>query len=98
MRRGNKREAIEKANKSLLKERAIKEYGGGGMPYDTNYEGGPDNDPWYNDLNGIDKLEKYPQEFIDWLNQEDTWAETYVYKYKITKLVTLFDLWVNETY
>lgn len=53
---------------------------------------------WYEDLLGIENLHKYPQDFIDWLNQEDTWAETYVHKYRIKKLINLFDLWVNETY
>lgn len=99
MRKHDKTESIRRANISLERRtQIIKEYGGGGMPYDSNYAGGPDDAPWYEVLEGVDKLEKYPQDFIDWLNQEDTWAETYVRKYNITKLVTLFDLWVNETY
>lgn len=99
MRKHDKTESIRRANISLEKRtQIIKEYGGGGMSYDSNYIGGPDDAPWYEALEGVDKLEKYPQDFIDWLNQEDTWAETYVRKYKITKLISLFDLWVNETY
>ena len=53
---------------------------------------------WYEPLLGLENLHKYPQEFIDWLNEEDSWAETYVLKYKIKKLIHLFDLWVNEKY
>jgi len=53
---------------------------------------------WYDNLLGVENLNKYPQDFIDWLNQEDTWAETYVQKYRIKKLIDLFDMWVNERY
>jgi hypothetical protein len=53
---------------------------------------------WYEDLVGIEFLNKYPHDFIDWLNEDDTWAETYTYKYRIKKLIDLFDLWVNERY
>lgn len=47
---------------------------------------------------GLEYLHKYPQDFIDWLDEDDTWAETYVLKYKLNKIIDLFDLWVNEKY
>lgn len=55
-------------------------------------------DKWYDFLLGIENLDKYPQDFIDWLDEEDSWAETHVSKYNIKKLIDLFDLWVNEKY
>ena len=72
--------------KSLLKK-MIKEN------YSDDYE-----EKYYSNLLGVNNLEKYPQDFIDWLNQEDSWAETIIYKNKITKLIDLFDLWLNEKY
>ena len=59
----------------------------------SHYEG-----KWYENLHGLEHLHKYPQDFIDWLNEDDTWAESYTYKHKIDKIITLFDLWVNEKY
>ena len=52
---------------------------------------------WYNDLIGLEHLYKYPDIFIDWMN-EDTWALTIAKKNKVTSLIQLFDLWVNEKY
>ncbi|MES2779935.1 MAG: hypothetical protein V4651_08585, partial [Bacteroidota bacterium] len=49
-------------------------------------------------LNGSENLHKYPKPFIKWIKQPDSWAITYVHKYKITKLITLFELWINESY
>ena len=67
--------------------------------FNENYASASDfADMWYSDLIGIDKLPKYPKAFINWLNEEDTWASTYVLKLIIKKLIDLFDLWVNETY
>ena len=59
----------------------------------SDYEG-----KWYEYMKGTQFLHKYPQDFIDWMNEEDTWAETYAHKYRINKIIDLFDLWVNETY
>ncbi len=53
---------------------------------------------WYEYLQGSDKLENYPKEFVDWLDSKDTWAYTYVQKYKITKLSDLYKMWSSETY
>lgn len=53
---------------------------------------------WYGGLIGLENLDKYPQEFIDWLDETDSWAQTYVLRHKVKKLIDLFDLWVNEKY
>lgn len=53
---------------------------------------------WYEYLLGLENLHKYPQDFIDWLNEEDTWAETFAMKYKIKTLIGLFSLWITEKY
>lgn len=53
---------------------------------------------WYEGLIGLENLNKYPQEFIDWLDEDDSWAQTYVLRHKVKKLIDLFDLWVNEKY
>ena len=67
--------------------------------FNENYASASDfSNMWYSDLQGIDKLPKYPKSFINWLNEEDTWAQTYVLKMRIKKLIDLFDLWVNEKY
>ncbi len=50
------------------------------------------------DLIGSQHIEKYPQPFIDWICEDDSWAYTFIHKYEITKLSYLFDMWVNETY
>lgn len=55
-------------------------------------------DKWYFDLNGLEYLHKYPQDFIDWINEPDTWAESIVKKEYITNIVKLFELWVTDTY
>jgi len=55
-------------------------------------------DKWYESLLGLENLHKYPQDFIDWLNEEDTWAESYAMKYKIKNIIDLFSVWVNEKY
>lgn len=55
-------------------------------------------DKWYANLQGLEFIDKYPQDFIEWINEEDSWAETYVMKYKIISLIKLFDIWVNEKY
>ena len=68
--------------KQIIKENSLSDYA----------------DKWYEPLLGLEYLHKYPQEFIDWLNEDDSWAETYTYKYKIKKIIDLFDLWVNENY
>ncbi len=57
-----------------------------------------DNEQWYMSLNGIQHLHKYPQPFIDWIKEDDTWVITHVHKHNITHLTQLFNLWVNETY
>jgi hypothetical protein len=59
----------------------------------SDYEG-----KWYENLLGLEFLHKYPQDFIDWINEDDTWAMNYTYKMKINKIIDLFDLWVNEKY
>ena len=59
----------------------------------SDYEG-----KWYEYMKGTQFLHKYPQDFIDWMNEEDTWAETYARKYRINKIIDLFELWVNESY
>lgn len=59
----------------------------------SDYEG-----KWYDNIQGLEFLHKYPQDFINWLNEPDTWAETYVRKYRINKMIDIFNLWVNETY
>lgn len=53
---------------------------------------------WYGGLIGLENLDRYPQEFIDWLDETDSWAQTYALRYKVKKLIDLFDLWVNEKY
>lgn len=53
---------------------------------------------WYGGLIGSENLHKYPKDFIDWLNEDDSWAQTYVLRHKVKKLIDLFDLWVNEKY
>lgn len=55
-------------------------------------------DKWYQNLIGVENLNKYPEDFINWLNEEDSWAETITYKNRIKKLIDLFDMWVNERY
>jgi hypothetical protein len=55
-------------------------------------------DKWYCDLEGLQFLHKYPQDFIDWIDEEDTWAETIVFKRGLTKIIELFTIWVNENY
>ena len=53
---------------------------------------------WYCDLLGIQFLEKYPKDFINWIDEPDTWAETISRKMKVKNIIQLFDLWVNEKY
>lgn len=79
--------------KSLIKEEVIK------YIVEENYHSLSDyEDEWYSNMLGLEYLHKYPQDFIDWLDEDDTWAETYVLKYKLNKIIDLFDLWVNEKY
>jgi hypothetical protein len=79
--------------KSLIKEEVIK------YIVEENYHSPSDyEDKWYSNMLGLEYLHKYPQDFIDWLDEDDTWAETYVLKYKLNKIIDLFDLWVNEKY
>ena len=53
---------------------------------------------WYCDLEGLQFLHKYPQDFIDWINEPDTWAWSITHKNKLTHITKLFDLWVNEKF
>jgi ubiquinone biosynthesis protein Coq4 len=79
--------------KSLIKEEVMKHIVEENYQSPSNFE-----DKWYSNMLGLENLHKYPQDFIDWINEGDTWAETYVLKYKLNKIIDLFDLWVNEKY
>jgi len=51
---------------------------------------------WYMRFQDIKNLEKYPEDFIDWVKQDDTWAETYTYKEGIKTLKELYVFWKKE--
>jgi hypothetical protein len=51
---------------------------------------------WYEKFTDLKDLHLYPQGFIDWLNEEDTWAEHYTAKYKLNTLYGLFYYWLKE--
>ena len=51
---------------------------------------------WYEKFTDLKDLHLYPQGFIDWLNEEDTWAEHYTNKYKLNTLYGLFYYWLKE--
>jgi hypothetical protein len=78
----NERNPYYPGKKSNMREASLADYAG----------------KWYESLLGLENLHKYPQDFIDWLNEEDTWAESYAMKYKIKNIIDLFSVWVNEKY
>jgi len=51
---------------------------------------------WYMKFQDIKNLEKYPEDFIDWVKQDDTWAETYTHKEGIKTLKELYIFWKKE--
>lgn len=53
---------------------------------------------WYCNLSGLCFLHKYPIDFIDWINADDTWALTVANKNNINNISQLFILWVTENY
>jgi len=83
-----KNRVIENLVRSLVKiEVALFE----GSPALSDYA-----DKWYEKFKDLDELYLYPQDFKDWLDEDDTWAETYVLKYKLKSIYELFYYWLKE--
>ncbi len=55
-------------------------------------------DKWYCDLLGLEFLYKYPTDFIEWIDEPDTWGLSIAKQNKINHITKLFDLWVNEKF
>jgi len=77
----------------------VKEYGDGGMPYETGHDdNGEGNvvDPSLTNLPGYDKIMMYPKQFQAWVYEDDSWAITYVHKQGIKDIPELFAFWKRE--